>query len=374
MNKQIELFDQLVKLTKETEAFYKQEFLLDDKIYWIFNYRLATYTDFMLPGALWCRGTMFEVTKDGDCVRLASLPMPKFFNINENPMTMNLDLNEIDWIEVKSDGSLMSTYMHNGELRLKSKGSLFSEQAIDAMKWLDQPENADLKKKLKSAEVHGNTVNLEWVAPWNRIVLGYLEPRLIVLNSIDVIQVDWNLKGYIDLWFSEWMNALVNMQSGLSHKEFIEQVPSMLDDIEGFIFVMKNGQRVKIKTDKYISLHHAKDSINNPRRLYECILDEGVDDLRSMFATDALAMKTIDDMQEKVSTLYNHVVYTVEKAYEDNKHLVRKDFAIKMKADINDLLFGLVMNLYIGRSNDYKDFMKRKYKEFGFNDLQKNAE
>lgn len=376
MNKQIELFNQLVELVTTNEAFYKQEFKLDDSIYWIFNYRLATYTDFLAPGALWCRGTMFEVSETGEFVRLASLPMPKFWNLNENPSTMNLDLDQIDWIEVKSDGSLMSTYIHNGELRLKSKGSLFSEQAIDAMKWLDRPENERLKNILEDIAKSkvGYTVNLEWVAPWNRIVLGYSEPKLIVLNVMEILSIDWIERNVIEFVFHDYMNAPANMQAGMSHKEFIEQVPSMTDDIEGFIFVMSNGQRVKIKTDKYISLHHAKDSVNNPRRLFECVLDEGVDDLRSMFATDQVAMDLIDATEKKVAHLYNHMVKTVEEKYEENKHLDRKDFAIKVQGEVEHMYFSLIMNLYIGRKNDYKEFMKKRYKELGFADIQKKEE
>jgi T4 RnlA family RNA ligase len=129
---QQKLYDNLIALTKANEAFYYQDFELDGKKYRIFNYRLASYTDFQQPGALECRGVMFEV-QDEVAVRLASLPMEKFFNLNENPMTMNLDLTQVVRIEEKADGSLMSTYIHNDQLRLKSKGSLFSEQALHAM-------------------------------------------------------------------------------------------------------------------------------------------------------------------------------------------------------------------------------------------------
>ncbi|HET8685673.1 MAG TPA: hypothetical protein VFM18_03290 [Methanosarcina sp.] len=83
MSKIETLFSDLVRLTETSEAFYKQEFKLDDSIYWIFNYRLASYSDFQLPSAKWARGTMFEVDSNGKMIRLASLPMPKFFNLHE---------------------------------------------------------------------------------------------------------------------------------------------------------------------------------------------------------------------------------------------------------------------------------------------------
>lgn len=362
------LFDDLVRLTETSEAFYKQEFKLDDSIYWIFNYRLASYSDFQLPSAKWARGTMFEVTSSGEFIRLASLPMPKFWNYLENPSTMNLDLNEIDWIEVKSDGSLMSTYIHNGELRLKSKGSLFSEQAIDAMEWLNQPDNTELYKTLKSSTVHGNTVNLEWVSPWNRICVSYTEPNLIVLNTMDNVQIDWNNKSYTDLWFNKWMNPIVDI-GDMSKKEFIESVYDMKESIEGFIFVMPSGQRVKIKTNLYCSLHIAREGANNPRRLFECVLDEGTDDLRSMFATDQFVLQTITDMESLVQGIYNHLVSVVENYYNSNKDLDRKTYAIKGKERLTHMQFGLAMNLYVGRKNDYKDFMKSHYKEFGIRDI-----
>lgn len=372
---EIKLFEELVALTKDSEVFYKQEFKLDGKIYWIFNYRLASYSDFQLPSAKWARGTMFEVDSNGNLIHLASLPMPKFFNAGENPETIGLDLNDIAWIEVKSDGSLMSTYIHDGKLRLKSKGSLFSEQAIDAMVWLDRPENANLKYSLLSFASCGFTVNLEWVAPWNRIVLGYKEPKLIVLNVMDHLDIDWfNIDREAAAFFAgifqeliDKMNPLVDVGQS-SKKEFAESIPSMQDDIEGFILVMKSGQRVKVKTDKYISLHHAKDSINNPRRLFECVLDEATDDLRSMFATDAVATQAIDEMEKLTQHLYNHLVSTVEKFYTENLSLDRKSYAVKGQADLNSMEFGLAMNLYVGRKNDYKTFMKSRYKEFGIRD------
>lgn len=362
MNKQIELFNQLVELVKTNEAFYKKEFKLDNSIYWIFNYRLATYTDFLAPGALWCRGTMFEVTETGDFVRLASLPMPKFWNLNETPHTMNLDLDQIDWIEVKSDGSLMSTYIHNGELRLKSKGSLFSEQAIDAMKWLNQPENSELLDLFKTVTKNGFTVNCEWVAPWNRVILGYAEPNLIVLNVMDNEKIRWIHREQAEFTFMNYMDKIVDTGS-LSKKEFIELVPDMVDDIEGFIFVMNGGQRVKVKTNKYKKLHSLASDIRSPKKLYEAVIMEAIDDIFSLF-DDPVIRKIAEDCQTVVSHIYNHLVATVEAFYETNKHLDRKSFAILGQQTLKHHEFGLVMQMYTGRVVDYKQFMLKNYELF----------
>lgn len=360
---QLNLYATLMSLTKEGDTFYSQDFTLDGRIYRIFNYRLSSYTEFLRPSALECRGHMFEVDLNGDAVRFAAMPMHKFFNMNENPSTMDVDLSSVVAIMDKADGSLISTYMHGDQLRLKSKGSLFSEQAINAMAWLDRSTNVYFKQLLTDFTANGTTVNMEWVAPDNRIVLGYMKPALLVLNAR--VMEDGE---YADPWIlHEHMAASVDLQ-GLDIVQFVHSIPDMLDDIEGYVVKLSNGLWMKIKTLKYMSLHHAKDSVNNPRRLYECILEEGVDDLRSMFYHDELAMKLINEMQEKVTKLYNHVVKVVEDFYTANKDLDRKSYAIKGQADLEQLYFGLAMNKYLQRPVDFKSFMVSRYKEFGFKD------
>jgi RNA ligase len=371
---QTQLYVNLVTLTQTNEAFYSQDFVLEGTTYRIFNYRLASYTDFQLPGALECRGIMFEMATDARgavyAKRLASLPMEKFFNLNENPMTMGLDLSNVRSIEEKADGSLMSTYTHNGELRLKSKGSLFSDQAIAAMKWLDRLENELFKSHLAAYAGQGWTVNLEWCSPEHRIVLGYMEPTLKVLNA------RLNSHGaYLDGEgpFGQWLVSHVDLDGTLiTPAEFIEDIPAMTD-VEGFVLVMENGQRVKVKCEWYLSLHHAKDSVNNPRRLFEAILDEGIDDLRSLFFSDPLAMKIIDEMQLKVDHIYNGMVQRVEAYYSANKDLDRKSYAIKGQQDETLKFgalsfFGLAMNKYVGKTVDYKGFLKSKWRDMGLKD------
>lgn len=368
---QTQLYANLVTLTQTNEAFYYQDFVLEGTTYRIFNYRLASYTDFQLPGALECRGIMFEMATDHNgavyAKRLASLPMEKFFNLHENPMTMDLDLTKVVSIEEKADGSLMSTYIHNEQLRLKSKGSLFSDQAIAAMKWLDRPANTHFKNQLRNIAVGGMTVNLEWCSPEHRIVIGYMAPTLKVLN---VRSNDHG--GYVGHKSVFHPNECVDVVYAADPKAFVDSIP-LMQDVEGFVLVMDNGQRVKVKCEWYLSLHHAKDSVNNPRRLFEAILDEGIDDLRSLFFADPLAMKTIDEMQIKVDHVYNGMVKAVETFHSANKDLSRKDYAIKGQGDETlkngDVsYFGLAMNKYVGKTMEYKAFLKSKWRDLGLKD------
>lgn len=368
---QLNLYNNLSQLVKESKTFYFQDFDLNDTHYRIFNYRLAVYTEFCRPSATECRGHMFEVDQDGQPVRLAALPMEKFFNLYENPMTMDLDLSQIDTIMLKADGSLISTYMHNDQLRLKSKGSLFSDQACAAMLWLE--EHKEFRDELEYLTRHYFTVNLEWCAPDNRIVVGYSEPTLTVLNircNSDGRYFDLNDIGVAGYgWFGEIHKHWISYEDPDDKVQFVHNIPQM-QGVEGYVVRLNSGQFVKIKTEWYLVQHRAKDSINSPRRLYEVVLEEATDDMRSLFHDDPLAIKRIGEMETEVERIYNHLVDSVERFYERNKHLDRKEFAILGQQELVRMYFGLAMMKYTGREVDYKDFMKSHWKDFGIRDVE----
>lgn len=375
-----ELFNDLMRLCEgDDPAFFFSDQVLDDYFapakFRIFNYHLASYTDFQKPNALNCRGTMFQMLEDGKPI-LASLPFAKFFNYMENPFTMNVDFSDIDYVLDKMDGSLISTYIHFDEkthtktLLLKSKGSLKSEQAIDAYEWLSSNQKcANLYNLLVYYAFSGHTVNLEWTAPHNHIVLGYQEPRLTVLGVRDhftgkEIHYDEILDTMREYCCEEYLCDRVNFDDG---NEFVDSIPNM-DNIEGYVITLKTGQKVKVKTDWYVSLHRSKDSVGSPKRLFECVVNEAHDDLRGMFPEDEYLMGRIDEMETKVRSIYKDIAKYGEDFYNENKHLERKDFAILGQKELPPKYFHIAMALYTGKNVDYKEWMLKHYKDFGIKD------
>ena len=375
---QLKLYNDLIVLSDTDEAFFYKDFYVDETVYRVFNYRLASYTDFLKPSALQCRGIMFEVdpqfitvvagNPNARVVRLASLPMEKFFNLYENPMTMDLDLSEVDDVELKVDGSLISTYIHDHKLRLKTKGSLESDQAIAAMEFLARHENKEFAEQLLITALLGNTVNMEWCAPDNRIVISYMNAHLRVLNIRN--NDTGNYVDYYDLAtrsteFSEVIDRWVEKLDIKDHTKFVSEIPDM-EGVEGYVVrLVSTGQRVKIKTEWYLVQHRAKDSINSPRRLFEACIEEATDDLRSLFHDDPLVIQMITEMEEFAEGIYNHTVDSVEKFYAANKGLERKEYAILGQQTLDKKIFGLAMSKYLGRDVDYKEFLRKHYKSFG---------
>lgn len=370
---QSRLYNNLMTLCLEPgqEAFYFVDQSMGSAMYRIFLYRLASYTEFQKPGALECRGHTFLLDNDDgqSPLALVSMPMNKFFNHGENPFVMGLDLSTIEEVMDKLDGSLISTVrLSNDSFFLKSKGSFYSGQAQAATALLNTPEYAELKTFCEASMLYDFTVNMEYMAPDNRIVIGYMKPTLKVLNVRDNRTGAYIARDKYDL--SDKFRVAVHSlpEDG---EAWLKSVYTSQDDIEGFVARLSCGTWFKVKTEKYCALHHTKDSITIPRRLFEACVNGGADDLRAMFATDALAMMQIDEMDEKVRRLYNNLHMNVHGFYNCHKASDRKTYAIAGQQDETiqkDGTFGLVMNLYIGREADVAEFMIKNYKRFGIKD------
>lgn len=375
-----ELYNNLMQLVDNDEAFFYKDFPGRTYTMRIFNYRLASYQQFLEPGALECRGIMFSVDPNtGEMVDIVSRPMEKFFNIHENPFTMDVDFANPMQIMQKIDGSLISTYLDGGLLNLKTKGSTESDQAIAAMNFLTNGLDMNapsLAKDLFMLEMDGYTVNLEYVAPDNRIVIGYENEDLVVLNVRNRVTGEYLPKEQVPQEYqhvhAHWVDRL-DVSELPDVEDFILRVPNMTG-FEGYVVQLNNGQHVKIKTEWYLTQHRAKDSINSPRRLFEAVLEESTDDLRSLVYDDPVALQMIEEMELKVDNIYNHVVDTVERFYEANKHLERKEYAIKGQQELDSRVFGLAMNKFVGKTVDYKDFLRRNYKKYGISDKESDGD
>lgn len=362
-----QLYNNLLRLTKENEAFY----YMDYGPYRVFNYRLASYTDFLAPDALEARGIMFYMYGDNkDIPHLVCRPFKKFFNKDENPMTMNLDWSwkNIKKIAIKEDGSIISSYIDipTEELRLKSKQSLVSEQTKMANEFLRSPENQAFREEVETITKAGNTVIFELVSPVNRIVLEYKKTELRVLGIRE------NSTGRLLDFFDKGFNL---MYPKIAENWCLEHIPhdmsvtdpgviAELEGIEGYVYTFHNGLMVKVKTNWYKTLHHLKDSVNATRHLFEAVIEERIDDVKAMFSTDEFTMNRIKTMEDLVIPKFNHMVRTVEDFYGQFKELSRKDYAVKGQKELGGF-FSLAMEKYIGRDPDYKHFAK-KYREEHF--------
>jgi T4 RnlA family RNA ligase len=351
------MYNDLMNLCNESDAFFFKDFEKDGCIYRIFNYRLTTYTEFLKPNALNCRGTMYDLTDENN-PSLVCLPPSKFFNLNENPFTENLDLSGNLLVMDKEDGSLISTYRHNSRIYLKTKGSLTSEQSQDAMRYLN--DHHELYNFLDNIHLDGFTVNMEWTAPQNRVVVPHQTEKLTILNARHMKTSEYmnhfELKELMERWGLE--EHMVDAR--LENKAFVDSIKGMNSwesdpIIEGFVVVSSDGVWFKVKTERYLLLHRSKDDVTNLNALFGLIINEQTDDLKSLFHNDQYLMDRINLVESELIPKYDNMIAIVENFYQENNQLERKEYAIKGQAELGGY-FGLGMSLYLGREPQYKEF------------------
>ncbi|CAL9971097.1 RNA ligase and tail fiber protein attachment cata lyst [Vibrio phage D479] len=358
------LYDDLMALVESPGKFYCVDHInTSNERLRVFAYHVAQYEDWLKPSALECRGIMFQIDDDGKMIRLVSRPMEKFFNDKENPMTMNIDYKTAVSVMDKVDGSLISTYI-TGEgdhqtFGLKSKTSISSDQAIAANRYIKLRENRVLFDFVEDCSFMGITVNMEYTAPNNRIVLEYKEPKLTILNMrdnetgdyVDFDTIPNHILNSLQPWLVDEYDASIAFED-----DFVESIKAMVG-IEGVI-VRTPDIQTKIKTSWYVNLHRQKDSVSNPKRLVETVLNNHHDDLYSLFCHDQNTIDRIREFELHVVDKLQRDIANIQRHAAQNRHKSRKDYAIEGKRVTEPHLFGVYMNRYESINQDiYKQLV-----------------
>ena len=314
-------------------VFTESKHLIDGFNISIFNYRLATYENFINPindsslNGLELRGLTFVFNKDGSLFKRYLL-MEKFFNINENEGTQLTDLNKLKIKSVynKEDGSVISfVKLPNNKVVAKSKASFDSYQANKANFIYNNDD--DIKSFVDDMLNIDIVPIFEYVSPFNKIVINYNNDELILLKlrnnktgeyfNIDNITEEWNIK--VPEKFNYTLDEL-------------EELSKSVEGKEGWVIEFENGLKVKKKTEWYFSLHKLyTEDLNKENYLIEKIIKEEIDDVISILDNSPyhdfirekvnkitnLISKYIDDKSNKVNELYN-----VYKSHTDVKEFV----------------------------------------------------
>lgn len=350
MNYNLPTYEQCVKICSESnETFYETKFLIDGFNISVFNYRLATYQDFVTFEAFELRGLTFVFNKDGSLYQRYPL-LEKFFNLNENVSTLLQSLvgKPIKSIFSKEDGSIISFIkLPNGKILAKSKTSFTSDQALLAQQIYETDERINVMVNLWLT--HGLNPIFELVGPKNRIVVSYPTEQLILLSirSKDGAYIDINHSG---------------LPQPISHNltliELVE-LKSTINDKEGWVVYFEDGQKIKIKTDWYFSLHKIfTDYSNREDYLIEMIIEEKIDDILSVMDYGSDSRNFVEGIVEKTN-------FKLKKMNKDIDNLISKFTGDKKKfaLEFNDNeLFGISVKIINGgdRNDLIKSYVKKK--------------
>lgn len=339
-----------------------------------FCYMIAAEGTFDDAWSRECRGIVFDAASG----RVNGRPLHKFFNVGERESTRveNLDWSKVVRVMDKRDGSMIHTVQTASGVRLKSKKSFDSDVAKAAETWMRAQPGQHVMSFVNSVAARNSTAIFEWTAPDARIVLFYPEAELRLLHvrhneTGDYLDGEvmkaWadmfgvNVVDEVDEFFTEVLASPDEMsQLGVTYvlsfdfKRMMEAAKTR-EGVEGWIVQFKNGEMVKVKTEWYLKRHRAMTFLRE-RDIAQLVLDEGLDDLKSLLVSEGVNIDEILKIEARVLHDLREVAISVDLIYEEDKGMARKDFAIKHTGHKH---FGLLMAKFIGKEPSFKDYFER---------------
>lgn len=259
--------------------------------------------------------------------RVVGHTFQKFFNYGEHAS----DLPDLPFrATFKMDGSLGIVYHWKGKWYVNTRGSFTSPQAQWATKYIQQ-----YTEKL----VPGTTYLAEIIYPENRIVVQYDFSGMVLLGAYaaDGLELE-----YEDL-------QVVGKQTGLRVVESfpctnLEQLLALVkvfdENQEGVVIRYPNGHRIKVKGDKYTSLHRMIAEIR-PLCIWEQLLlmkEEDLSKIPDEFAKEYRKIRAI--LVAKEAAQHVELVQLAEQ-YKDlsDKEVGMKFVEIKKVSPMGKFLF-----------------------------------
>ena len=222
----------------------------------ILNYTAkATYSRHWNEATIACRGLILD---DADGV--VARPFPKFFGPSE-PDAPAIPTGQQMEVTAKLDGSLGIAYTHpEGDVRLATRGSLVSRQAIEATRiWHE--------KYRQVAIPEGVTPLFEIIYPDNRIVLDYGEMRDLVLIAL----IDTETGADIDPADLAWPGPRAETVSFTDFGALLDHISSAGEsDCEGYVARFATDEarphiRFKLKFPAYVAAHRVVFGLTSTR-------------------------------------------------------------------------------------------------------------
>jgi len=188
----------------------------------------------------------------------------KFFNYGEGHAA------KIDWktarVYEKLDGSLVQLYHYDSAWRVATSGMPDAVGQVNDFGY----SFADLFWKVweELGYVLPSETNkcyaFELMTPYNRTVVPY-QNNAIVLHGCRDLTTMLELDPVLEAQIYGWTSAMIY---ALNTIEAIEEASKHLDPMLGEGYVVCDGDfnRIKVKSPKYVALHHLKDSVGTSKK------------------------------------------------------------------------------------------------------------
>ncbi|MGH2609803.1 MAG: RNA ligase [Tepidiformaceae bacterium] len=217
----------------------------------IYNYTpKAQFERCWTPETLACRGLILDAAGN-----VRARPFPKFFNLEEHDGEVPVEPFEVF---DKLDGSLGISYRDGAEVRIATRGSFTSEQALRAQAIYDRKYG---RLRLDPSR----TYLFEIIYPENRIVIDYGGMEDLVLLAVIDTETGVELPPP-DIGF-----PVVRRYDGITDIAALKALEE--SNREGFVVrFTQSNLRLKVKFAEYVRLHRLITGVNE-RHIWELLRD-----------------------------------------------------------------------------------------------------
>jgi RNA ligase len=294
--------------------------------YIVIDYILNTPELFKNEWEKECRGIIFDALTG----KLLSRPYHKFFNVHERPESFIADgpLKPHVVLE-KLDGSMIRCFKAGVNWIWGSKaGETFLTPQVESFV-SDKPQYMQMVKANADC-----TLIWEWCSRKNRIVVDHPQDRLVLTA------IRRNEDGrYLSHATLVGLAKRLNVEVVKEEKIRINEVPTFGDEnFEGIVVRFDTGHMIKVKTEKYLRYHRAKDSITREKNVIAILVNNEADDFRTLLSPDDLKHfeKFENDFFYNVGRTASYT-YLNLKAFM-KQEMTKKTFALEEQSVIHPLL------------------------------------
>lgn len=296
--------------------------VMDRDGYSVIDYTFAGSGTFPDRLSLECRGLKFD--QNGN---LIARPLHKFFNVGERQSVDQIDWQAPHRVYEKLDGSMVHGCLLDGNLAFMTRGGV-SPQARMAFE--------RSSRKHRDLAMHyledGFTPVFEFTSPDNRIVVPYDNDALTLL-AVRQNQTGRYLRhDLIAQISSDFGVTLAESFDPVDDPERFIAMARSITGAEGFIIAFDSGHRLKIKGEEYAFRHKALATMASEKNVLRLVLDKQEDDILPNLAP-AISDR-LKTFRSEVHATVSKSTEQVEAFIEDNRHLDRKDFALKAREQL----------------------------------------
>lgn len=264
--------------------------------------------------------------------RVVARPFDKFHNWMEGGRHSTA---KIVRVTEKMDGSLGIMYQDKDGLKIATRGSFDSEQAVWATNFLRNCPNADMLDLTPASW----TFLFEIIYPENRIVIDYGGFAGLCLLAIRKNDTGEYVKSHtVDMLARAHGFSRPETMTTTDVDKVLAELPALDGNHEGFVVEFVDGQRFKFKGDQYKALHKAISGLSFKNTL-QAVVDGNAKAFVEILPDEfhAQAQKWVDEVENLVQVVTDQVRYHLEFVLRTGVPYDRRSFAQYVKTNCPEL-------------------------------------